>query len=448
MRLDELSDALHQQADTVRDGGAADRLHAVRGRVRTVRRRRTAAVSTAAVAAVAVVGLAVLPGFGDRASGPADAPATLAGHDVPPTLEANGFTYEYVEGVAGDPGENPLELQMELDDEPRLVSFASSESGSTLVADSDQGSRMGGPSGDFSTYLLLQPGGDETVTLRQLDNLGDGTLALAVYDLADETPVGVTDGRSTFRDEVAGWQLVDGVIGEPGRTDLTFTVTLPEGRLRWDTMCHSGGDDLMMKYSVEGVRGWMGSGCGDTGPLGPDAADSTSQSVGKDPSPRNRPVEVRVWLGPTDGGPAAVAADADAVLGLAVYAEAGNTVDVLGQQLEATFESAGHTWAVGTVEQMAGEDGRYRLELAASPSSRVVQIVVVHATDRPVELRHGVSGSDDDSVRIVSPDATTGATTLGPRVVLPGKERTVDLRFLKGWTPDARVAVVTSDLAD
>ena len=261
-------------------------------------------------------------------------------------------------------------------------------------------------------------------------------------------PAGITDGSRTFREEVADWELVDGRIGERGQTDLAFTVTLPEGRLRWDSMCRNGGKDLMMKYSVEGVPGWIGSGCGPDTLLGPDAADGSTETVGTDPAPRNRPVEVRIWLGPTDGDPQEVAEDADVLLGLAVYRLDGSKVDVLGERLDATFEAAGHTWDVTGVRGVAGDEGRYELGLPASPTARVVQIVVRHATDRPVELRNGVSGSEDDSIRVVSPGVGTGATVLGPLLVLPGEERTVTLRFRKGWTPDARVTVVTSVLAD
>ena len=192
----------------------------------------------------------------------------------------------------------------------------------------------------------------------------------------------------------------------------------------------------------------MGSSCGSETLVGPDAADGSSEAVRTDPVPRNRPVEVRVWLGPTKGGVRDVADDPDVVLGLAVYRHDGTKVEVLGESLDTRFESAGHTWEVDEVVAVPGDRGRYELALPASPTARMVQIVATHTADRTAELRNGVSGTDDDSIRVVSPGVGTGTTVLGPRMVLPGEERTVSLRFLKGWTPDARVSVVTSTLAD
>lgn len=447
MRLDQLSDALHDHADSVRDIGAPDRLQAVRGRVRTVRRRRAAATSAAAVAVVAAVGIAVLPTIGDRDTGPADAPGTLAGHDVPPTLEATGFTYEYAEGVVGEPGENPLKHEIPVGDRPRLVAFASSEIGSTLVARTDPGTSMGAPSGDFTTYLLLEPGGEETVTLRQLDGLGDGELALAVYDLAEEPPAGITDGTHTFREEVAGWTLVGGAIGEPGQTDVRFEVTLPEGRLRWDAFCHSGGEDLMAKQSVEGTEGWSGSGCGDTPSYGPDASQDITRTIGEDPAPRNRPIEARVWLGPTDGGPRDVATDDDVVLGLAVYSATGvdDVVPAPGGELDRLYEAHGHTWSVEEFLDVPGRNSRFSLTLPAHAQARTVRLVVSTDPDGPTEVRARVGGhSDGDTLTHVG----NSETTLGPFVVLPGRERDVIVDYLQGMPAGAEVTALVGTLAD
>ncbi len=443
MRLSELSDALHEHADTVHGTNAGDRLQSVRNRVRTARRRRTAAVSAVAVAAIAAVSIAVLPGASDPDLGPATAPAELAGHDVPRTLEADGFTYEYVEGVTGEPGENPLELEVGVDKAPRLVAFASSEPGSTLIARTEYGTVMGGPSGDFSTFLRLEAGDGEKVTLEQLEGFGDGTLALAVYDLAAEPPAGVTDGTHTFREQIAGWRLVGGAIGEPGQTDLRFDVTLPEGRLRWDVLCHSGGKDLMVKNSVEGTKGWSGGGCDDTPSYGPDASQDTTQTVGPDPAPRGRPIEARVWLGPTDGGMRDVAEDDDVVLGMAVYAAQTEPIVVQGYELESVYEAHGHNWTVAQVLPLEGK--QFAVTLPAHPVARTVRLVVDTDPDGPTEFRIGVDGNEEiDSLHHVG----SATTVTGPWVVLPGEDRQVIADYLRGMPDGARVTAVVGVLSD
>ena len=57
-----------------------------------------------------------------------------------------------------------------------------------------------------------------------------------------------------------------------------------------------------------------------------------------------------------------------------------------------------------------------------------------------------VSGTDEDTIPVQNAGMDT--SVLSPHLVLPGKERTVTVRFEKGWVPDAQVSLVTAELAD
>jgi hypothetical protein len=449
MRIDELRSTLHDHAETVHDLGAPQRVGQVQRRVRTVRRRRTAALAAAA-AVVTLAGVVSLPPLLDRTPpGPADAPGTLAGHDVPDTEVAAGFTYRYVKGVEGNPGENPLQLEVEVEDRPKLVAFASSDEGSTLTLSSPDGHEtMGAPSGDFASYMLLESRGDHRLRLRQ-DGLEDGTLALAVYDLVDTPPDGVTDGVRTFRQEIPGYELVDGVIGERGQTDLTTTVVLPEGPLRWDDLCIDGGKGLMARVKVVGRHGWWGTGCEggeERGYLDPNASYGGTQSIDEDTTPRGVPVDIRIWLGKTDGGANAPAVeDPDALLGLAVYSETGDRVRVLDEDVHEVEEWFGHTWRVADVHVGATGEERFEMTLPASDDMRVVTFVVTGLSKDTHRLHGGVKGSEESGWF-----SNVGGTTSshGPFVVLPGEERVLRLRVPLGHTPQTTVAAVISERAD
>ena len=138
MRTDELRSVLQEHSDQVMDTGAHQRLQSVRGRVRQARRRRTTGMVGVAVAAAAAMVAVVVPGVIDRDSAPADAPGRLAGHTVPRTEVAAGYTYDYVRGVEGD-ADRPLRLRLPASDEPRLVMWASSAEGDASLRLSIQG---------------------------------------------------------------------------------------------------------------------------------------------------------------------------------------------------------------------------------------------------------------------------------------------------------------------
>jgi hypothetical protein len=448
MRIDELRSTLRDHAETVHGLDAATRVGQVHGRVRGVRRGRTAALAAAA-AVVTLAGVVSLPPMLERTPPrPADAPGILAGHDVPDTEVAAGFTYHYVKGVEGEAGENPLELEVEVEDRPRLVAFASSDEGSTLRLSSPDGSEtVGAPSGDFTSYMLLEATGNHRLRLRQ-DDLGEGNLALAVYDLADTPPAGVTDGTRTFRQTVPGYELVDGVIGEPGQTDVTTTMVLPEGRLRWDDLCVDGGKGLFVRVQVVGRPGWWGSGCdqGDDRYDDPDASYGGTSSIGRDPTPRGVPVKVRVWLGAEDGGARTPAVDdPDAVLGIAVYSETGDWVRVLGEKLDEVDEWSGHSWRVADIRVGRAGEEPFELTLPAAEDTRMVSFVVGGLAEGTHQLVGGVVGSERSGW-----SSNVGSDTAhhGPFVLLPGEEHVVRLRVTRGMASGTTVAAVVSERAD
>lgn len=419
--LDDLRASLHAHADGLDPLDPTTRTAQVHGRVRAVRRRRTAAGAVAAVLAVlAAGGVAFLPS--DRSpepAGPVPVPDRLVGHDVPETIEAAGWTYEYVRSVTGD---DRVEVTLEASDEPRVIAWATADPADEgrWKVQADQQSHPATAT-DFSHYSWVEPGVPGHVSLA-----GEGEAALAVYELSEERPPGVTVEGLTFREQVAGDRLLaaDAVRGE---SSLTMRLEVPEGTIRLGGLCSGTDDGVGLDIALDGEVLTSRGACDSGTVFDPGAswfAALTSEDSGYEPGDV---VDVEVRLTDGDGDPVEV--DDAALLAASVYAVARTDVQVAGQPVPEVLEVDGATWTLErTVEE---EPGRPVVE-----SSRETEpaLVVVH-----------FSGAPKDRVLFTAVDGErTGTSFQGPGsgsggpFFLPG-EATVTVDVEGGLGPRTRV---------
>ncbi|WP_101523126.1 hypothetical protein [Nocardioides houyundeii] len=113
---------------------------------------------------------------------------------------------------------------------------------------------------DFSQYWRADPGQGGTLRFS-----GPGENALALYELSDERPPGVTVEGLTFRERVAGDRLVaaDAVRGEGS---LTMSVQVPEGVLSFGAVCRiepgvGAPETISLEVLVDGEMMVSGTGC-------------------------------------------------------------------------------------------------------------------------------------------------------------------------------------------
>lgn len=448
MRTDELRAMLQEHGDEVTDAGVHQRLDSVRGRVRQVRRRRTAGVvGVVAAAAVGLVGV-VVPGTLDQDSGPAEAPTRLAGHEVPRTEVAAGYTYEYVRGVEAEAAKGPLRLRLPASDEPRLVMWAGSAgSGHTLRLDV-LGSEGGlvRPVGDFEDYQLLWPHTAHRLVLAQDDAEADDRLALAVFELSDQRPAGVTRNGITYRERILDDTLLDAVIGDPGEATVKTRVTLPAGELRLSATCFGREVGLGTGYevvvSVEDRDLW-GASCSEHSQIdqGSDGSTVTNELRRRGFAPGDV-VEVRARLEHMDAEDVPVE-DTDAVVGIGAYKEGGDTLRVAGWDLPERIEHEGHEWALSTVSESAAGDAVHTFTRDAG-TDPVLLVTATKDLANGSRVRLEVDGRVRESMEFYTgPEAGSW----GPDTVLePGRGREVTLRVRKGLTDRTRLAAVLYEM--
>ena len=203
--IDELRRTLEVHARSVHDDAVPGRADAARTRAPQARRQRIAGHRLGHRRGGAGGGRAVVlaqPGpAGPR--GP-----VLNGHEAPATLKSLGYTYRYVRGVEGT-DEHAARIGLGAAAAPRLVTWAAD--GESVRVTGTEGRVLGTEATEFGDFVLLPAHSDGAYRVR-----GENA-ALAVYELTDQAPPGVTVDGITFRDRVGSDRLVAAEIGEPGR---------------------------------------------------------------------------------------------------------------------------------------------------------------------------------------------------------------------------------------
>ena len=448
MRTDELRNVLHDHGDGAHGIDAPARIAAVHQRVTAVKRRRAAVAGGGLVAAVAAVALAVVPGLASQDLGPAGAPHELAGFDVPDTEVATGYTYEYVKGVEAAASDGPLKLTLPPSDEPRLVMWASSgDEDSTVRLGLPDSEDIVRPAGDFDSYHhVFSQSGDYRISLRQTAPDADDRIAVAVFELSDERPEGVTKHGVTFRAQQLDDRLLGATIGDPGQAEVSSELTVPEGELRVTELCFGveGGvrSDYMAWFSVNGKQIW-GSSCAEQAPVdaGTDGVtiDDNLRRMGIEPGDT---VELRATLVHEDRSGGKPVEGTDAVLGIAAYEVGGTTVEAAGWDLPKRLEFAGHEWVFSTVGESAPGE---RVNTAAfGPTDRPVALVTAQNG-----LAHGarvlttVDGVDGDFSGFYT-GADSGSWG-ADSVLEPGRHQ-VTREVRRGLTGNTRLAIAFYEL--
>lgn len=358
--ITELRRTLDQHAHDVHDEAATGRALDVHARVRRVRQRRVAAVAGAAVVAVVAVGsLVLLPS--DREPLPSD--RELIGQEAPETIESLGYTYAFARGVeSGQDAQASVRLPRS--DGPRLITWAADADEVSL--DTPYGERTSSDGTEFDDFAIVEGVESGRWSVRA----GGADAAIAVYELTDDLPAGIEQDGVLFREEVGEERLVDAAFTEPGDTELTFRVTLPEGDLRLAELCSGVPKDMWVNLSVDGDAGSGSKGCDD--PLFDPADGSAALFDEGQAGEPGETVEFRVWLSSDEfrGEPAARAPGAR--LAVALYAVGEPAAVVAGWPADPVVEHEGHRW--GFVETVTSSTAEDRLEYRNDGDRRVLLV--------------------------------------------------------------------------
>lgn len=384
------------------------RTAAVHGRVATVRRRRRAGAAAGVAAVLAVVGgVALLPSGSD---GPDPATPTVAGLEAPRSLESLGWTYDFADAVEG---EGRVRVDLPSSDRPRVVTWATAgEEQGVWVRSGGQDLRV--TEADFTGLVPLAPGEPARVVLD-----GVGRLGLAVYELGDDVPAGVTEHGVTFRKRVADRTLVTAAVGAPGESTVALEAQPPTGTTGLAVLC-AGPAGGRVDITFDGRPGY-GLGCGD-------------DTSGFDPGARLAVTglprsfnSIEVTAVDAEGRPLERAVQ----VGLGLYSIPDGGQRLLGEPLPQLVEAEGRTWELERYTALRPGDRTWQ----ASPTQAVPRLVRV-VSRGPIELTANLSGQPPQSVGVEVP----GPVTTG--VGVADSFDSVQLRWRPRGDGEARVAVV------
>ncbi len=400
--LQDLRSTLDVHAAEVTDSPTTARVAAVAGRARVVRRRRAAGV--AAAAALAAVAVAVPALTSDSRPMPAD--RELIGKIAPETLESLGYTYHFAEGVEG--AEKHAEIKLRASDEPRLITWASTKPEVGVLGENGD-LHLRSRDTDFDDFILVPEGGSGSWSVR-----AEGApAAIAVYELGDERPEGVTVDGITFRDDVAGDRLLAAQIGEVGQDEVEIEVTVPaSGQLRFSSLCQGEPRDVWLHVDFGPRYGEFGRGgsCDDP---------AFDPGVGGSITRMGRPGEVLVvgaYLTRGEDGPRI---DSDDVrLGVAAYHVGEPAARVAGYGVPALVEFDGHVWEY---------DGQY----SAPPGSP--RLVHTNSDDTPLLVKAIAHRTGDQRVATTwNPGRDSQIVNVGGGVstfrLMPGQRASIAVR--------------------
>lgn len=350
--IDELRRTLEVHARSVHDDAVPGRADAARTRARQVRRQRTVGIASVTVVAVlAAVALSFWP-TQDR---PVPADRVLNGHEAPATLKSLGYTYRFARGVEGT-DEHAARIGLGAAAGPRLVTWAAD--GESVRVTGTDGRVLGTEATEFADFVVLPAQSDGAYRVR-----GENA-ALAVYELTDQAPPGVTVDGITFRDRVASQRLVAADIGKPGDRELTFDFEVPAGYLTGSVLCTGGGPGTRVNLAFGDQGGVSSSGCQEStfDPGGQGGFGFTS-GVG---TPPGRTTSVRVWVTSDPG--ADIPEEVRLGVGLYVADPPAADFPAFGG-IPDRQEYAGHTWRF--VGLAAARQGSRELDVQAPAGTLV-----------------------------------------------------------------------------
>lgn len=431
--LRDLRRTLDAHAHDLHDAGLHDRAASVRGRVRTVQRRRASAVVAAAVLGIGTAtGVALLP---DRPD-PRPAGRTVLGEVAPATIRAAGWTYRFTERASTD-DDSRVSAGLAESDRPRLVSWTTAGEDQDVRVRLEGGERWVSDADDFTDFMWVPPGyaGDVRV---DADRPGVG---LAIYEVDESVvPDGVTRDGITFRDRVGGQRLVGAEVGEPGETDLSFTFPEPEQTVSIAYTCRGLPRDAAVHISLDGSdHGAVIRGCDESFDPGSHTSYSFPEGIGV---PAGQQPVARIWAtrDMRDTTPLDPADFPDAVLGLGVYTFDEEPLRLAGMEVPRTVESRGRLWRLDFSQQVSGAPGIDR-NLPAGSGPWLVTAAFEAGAGVSMRLRVGDRGGDTYG------QSSPGAGAV-PETLVPPGTRTVIFTATRGGDRVQRLGLAFYRLAE
>lgn len=374
--LEQLRTTLERHADDVVDHDALGRVGSVHSRVRGVRRRRRAAAAGTAALTLAVVGgVALLP---QRDAGPTPATPTVLGMTVPSSFDSLGYTYGFDRAVEGD---TRASVRLAASDEPQLVSWGTVGEDDTVEV-TRYGTTTTSTAADFSDFVLVPAGDAATVRV-----VGSSDVGLAVFALTSERPEGVTSDGLTYRQEVAGQDLIAAAFGEPGRAELELDAAAVSRGVRFSVECAGAPAGSSVHLDLAGEEGGFITGQCDADVLPFDPGATSSVSI---PTRPGEDMSVRAWVSQgLEDGP--LLQDDDVVISVAVYDDAPSGRVAAGRDVPDLVESGGHLWRFDSLTTT--EPGQAAVSVAGRADRQVLAMGYTAAgEDSIVVLEHSVNG--------------------------------------------------------
>ena len=358
--LDDLRRTLDQHAEDVADPAAVARTSAVHHRVAAVRRRRRA-TGAGALALALLAGLAaVLVPRVATDSLPA-APVVL-GERAPTTMDSLGYTYR-TDGTSAS-GSRRVGVVVKPSDQPQLYSWAADQATEVKVH------VPGGEVWDsvythFGDFVVVPPGASGRLSVAA----ARGEVGIARYTLTDAPAPGYTRNGVTYRDSVAGRNLLAAAVAAPGSTQASTPLQLLGGRVVLAPLCTGVPSGYDVVVTVDGRRTIAGD-CSDPNAFDPAGTGGYTQRLGPD----GKTVTVRVLL--TDGLHSTTPVTGDFAhlkLGVGVYDEVGSygpDQRMAGIPVGNAVEHGGHLWTGGHARLSHGAPVRI-------PATAVDQVAAV-----------------------------------------------------------------------
>lgn len=345
--LDDLRVSLESHSHDAAGLDPAARSSQLKGRIAAERRRRNAVRSGLAVAVVAaVVSVASLPALLDRDDTPSVADRTTLGEVAPASYTALGLTYEFASHTSTRTGtEVTLDPDPDADGHPSLLTWTTTEPGATVTV-TESGSEnvlWSSDAGSFTDHVVLDQLRGVPVTVTS----SAPGVAVALYAFDEDAPIaGASSHGATFRQEVAGRQLLVGDFAELGATRLHLRYDEPTQK-EISLAVHCSGEataDVAVQMRLNGKVVTSGTGCGD--PRDHTGVGAYVFPVAKYLRDGRLDVEVELARSTTDDRPV-TGKHPDVLLGAALY-EPAQFSDFEGLLSGTTLEHSGHLWTIAS----------------------------------------------------------------------------------------------------
>jgi hypothetical protein len=369
--LSDLRSTLDEHAERVPDGEAVVRTAAVRHRVSVVRRRRRTVAAGGLSLALVLVGAASFMSRDHSDALPA-AP-TVLGVKAPVTMNSLGYSYRTdgtSETIAGRGS-----VEVDASSQPRLVSWTTDRP-TTVRLELPGGDYWTSSASRFRDFVMIPPGPGGSLRV----SASEGRVGLAMYDVTDAQPDGVTRDGVTFRRTVADSPLLTAAIGGAGQTVVRTSFLGVPGQVRMSVLCTGAPAGSRFHVGMAGTEST--SSCDSTG-FDPGGGSVGTAAVGH----LGRPVPVRVWVsGPHTSTPLP-AGSGGVRLGIGLYGPIASD-QVAGAAVEHAVEYGGHTWHLHDVVRSRTSPIRLR----GGQQTSIAEVVMRMSSGAPTDLRFHATG--------------------------------------------------------